>query len=638
MSQANSGGPVVIPFVADRSGVDSFIAEIRKGYDMPIRAQFVGPGGPGGAGGVAGGSMSVATANGPTTFASQSGGGAGSFVGPGGAGGWVGPAGIGGGMGGFTIGAGATGGMGGGATQLNQATSQLASVVNQLSQVVGQIGSGAATAASAAGAGGGISTIGGLRAGRLAQYATAGFMLREGLSGYRAATNYSNEIQMAGNNPAAQLSATMGFYNKLAGIPVVGQLADIIVDPAGNERLAIQRTVESAQFGEDYMMGMVGLRTQVSRATDQAGIAQFPSGPQRSRLEAESRYKQRTGEIAIQRINDPLYRSLNDQREKEKAEVQHQWEKEMAELRMSGEGVVPPSLEENMQKQLADRLGAVDAADAKRRGPLDEQYKKLTDAAESQQQGELDVIKNETKRQMEGWGFARERSNALSKRYVNREEVWRIQRREDKMVAGYLDISMGNNAGAWYLDAQAAKEGHERADFAKQSAREVFSIGAETERLNLLSGRDVRSQYQGPGMRGFMAELSGLVSSNQAAIEEALQAGKPDVAEALKARGRAGVIGMRQRFYDSISTESGDPFLQILTGPGTSDMRSMSADFWKAFNDAQRAGGGPTNLSEGGGGSGDNKAVSENTKQIGATLNQVFGLLQSLLPRININA
>jgi hypothetical protein len=79
-------------------------------------------------------------------------------------------------------------------------------------------------------AGGGSQRFFGLRLGRLAQYATAGFIINEAARAGEAYETYQAQLGASGKDQQAQLQAELGFSQSIEATPIVGPLASLLTN------------------------------------------------------------------------------------------------------------------------------------------------------------------------------------------------------------------------------------------------------------------------------------------------------------------------------------------------------------------------------------------------------------------------
>jgi hypothetical protein len=304
MSSIPQGG-VVIPIVADLSQVHAALAEIRR--QSPIALPFVpaSSGYTGPSGGPTGAPTGI---GGPSTFSNPAGGAfnwssasSANYIGPGGASPLA----------------------GAGGAQLGQAATQLtqaAAAMNQAAQAMG------AAAARGTPGGGGSSGIGGggddsssmLNTRGLARYASAGFAAHELLNVGSAFRSYVTERSMAAGDPAGTARAELGLYDKVAGVPLFGQVAGVFADPTGSGRLAAEQTMASASLQDSIGEGKQRIAARSLALSGQASIS-GATGAERSRLQAQYEFDGR--ERAIRRERDEQSAKLAEQSKQDRQAI-----------------------------------------------------------------------------------------------------------------------------------------------------------------------------------------------------------------------------------------------------------------------------------------------------------------------------
>lgn len=341
MSSIPNNGLVTVSFQVDRSAVDSYLAELRKGVTIPVRSDYNGPAGP-----PAASAASIAGSNGPATFGNLSGapvygsGGSGIFAG----GPTQGVAAMTLNMGNVGYGSYSTASAGG--AQAGAAASEIKSAASTFSAAVGQL-VGALKGGTAGGAAGAILAApggyddaesersygapGGGGSGRrgrgpfgISRYA-AGFIAADvGLQAVSMGRQYAMARSGAYGSPSGMASAELGLADRVSnfsifGLPI-GAAISTMVDPLGSTRSGIQDTLDAASAQDAVGAGRWAMGNQLLGMRDQAGIAGMRGfGRTRAEIAAQHRVniagidetrRQQTerletlGRIEVQQIED----------------------------------------------------------------------------------------------------------------------------------------------------------------------------------------------------------------------------------------------------------------------------------------------------------------------------------------------
>jgi hypothetical protein len=424
---------------------------------------------------------------------------------------------------------------------------------------------------------GGSNRIFGLRTGRLAQYATAGFLVNEAARSVRAYQDYSNEMTLA-RTGTQRTQAEMGFADTVSGVPVVGQIAAIFTNPA---RLRAMQAMQGAEMGNRAVQAMLGTADlQQQTRTLTGSVPGIDRQIQQLRDESDAAKRRAAGE------DDPAVRSqMNQQasalRLKNEAEIgdlnrqrQRAMDREQrsaAGLGAAVEGRFGVAAERDFNAQLEQRTD-----DAQPLGPA---------------------------AQLQVWNNNRMRRAA-------RDAEIRLRIREDDFdtrATGYLLQRNGLGAERERLEGQAehdlafAANNDEanaiRAKYASRSALatqqnqdnfrlDIGSIRARNESLDIL--------VNGPGTpaeRERASAVDAIKRRTQLAELQAFQdSGLTDAQKLAKATalGQGGALelgAMREDFLRGLKPQEVDITRTALQGAGTEDVKTVMENLQKAIDD-----------------------------------------------------
>lgn len=612
MSAATPAGAISIQAVLDLSQVNAQLAALRsQGYTMPIRGDFVGPGG----------NSTFTGPAGPASFAT--------FANRGGT---VMP----------NLGAmlAAAGGNTANAAVGPTGTQQLTNAMQQLTQAIQGMTQGAGGgAAGASGAGaarpigpGGSNRILGLRAGGLMRYVGAGFIAREALGLVETVQGYQNETLLAGNDSRRQLANEQQFIKK---IPLGGLFG-------ASAQTQNNLTTEIADRGEDFMRSRLAMQREVISARQQATNAGF-IGSKRQIADAEYAAAQRKVDIQKQFFDPVEQKKAQDFDNAERAAVllKDPDANVFMQLQDKGAQLAPEPL--RRANSLRDRLATAESDANNRRIRRELPMTDLLDASDKRLKAEKDIIQAESARQRDEWKFDTKR-NSLSMvdeqlgRGITGPDFGRIRSNELERIGAkkaLIQEESGSAAAIAYGEYAISELNLQDNDRHRRAVREGFSIRSATERMNIISGNDRASQGEYPGTRRALGELQSIISSTESNRQSIIEEFGSDTPESEKLRhenameGRAQLVAFRQQFQDSIHGVSVNPFTQSLSGVGGANEQKIRQQIDRAFNKV----GNESAIGKDDSGGGGSKEVAMNTKDAVTKLDQIYTKINDFISR-----
>ena len=474
---------------------------------------------------------------------------------------------------------------------IGSALTQAAAALNQAAQ---QMSLAAGNMNRAGGGGGSSGYSGGRMRGLsgLSRYVAAGFLAREGLSAIQAGRGYMMDSAMAGNDSAAQYGAEMNLYNRVAGIPIFGQAADLLSDPTGSKHLANQRTMDSADTQDRLSTMNYGLRIQTINMQADAALARF-EGAYRKAEAAQREYEQSMQGIASQRGGPDAKTRLDllaQQKAQETSDVQSRYSAMVANAGIGNEGNPQAQAEaQNSADEWRQRqLSIVEANDMKRRQFQDKQFEDMRKSAFDKLDAQLKGLKFEYRLDsmrslgdIEGANYrmqGRPRAAIISGAQYEKD-VLAMQENTGK---GPYDLRTEDGRMA-YTHALGAIDAHRDEAlyrFDQDTTRQRYGLRAQEQNLALLTARDGGS----PANRAMNAQANDLLRQTQLSTYDAFTAGRGDLVPDIYKLGALRAKGLQQEFMDSARPVEIDPMRTALSGPGVANPNSTLEQILSELN------------------------------------------------------
>lgn len=133
-----------------------------------------------------------------------------------------------------------------------------------------------------------------------ARYIGPAFLTREALRVVQAGRELSEETALAAGDPRKLAEADLKFYSSVSHVPVLGQAANLIVDPFWTRELGIRQTLEAASAQDAATDGSARFGETVLGLQERASMMGI-GGAARTRAEADAGARQRRDSIRSSR-------------------------------------------------------------------------------------------------------------------------------------------------------------------------------------------------------------------------------------------------------------------------------------------------------------------------------------------------